>query len=253
MELENERFRAVIVEDELLPYWLYDYTRVWEYPDWGNEDLPRNERGYLEPGTYDRFAVTPAIVDTRQFEVAREEAWSDDALRLTVRVQADRAHVGLPIGLWYLPCRWQANDGWWSASEGARFVPVRAPFTGSLHGILVADVHEGANSFELVLHASRCEPRRTSFSVHGIVDGQVFERDGRAMAYLWPRQPGGADVRIVLPDGLEADAYVAPEGERQPLSPIETRVHLSPAGWMRVVGLDREQLLAAIQAARPTD
>ena len=38
--------------------------------------------------------------------------------------------------------------GWWSVAGGkARFVPVRAPFTGNLNGLLVSDVVKGENTF----------------------------------------------------------------------------------------------------------
>lgn len=251
IEIENAQFRAVLLDGEPLPYMLYDYTQPWDYPDWGNDDLPRNGKGYLEPGTYDRFAVSPAVVDTRAFSVTREDLQEGEATRVRLQVDAERAHARLPIGLWRLPCDWQTGDAWWTASNGARFVPVRAPFSGALNGVLVVDVQEGPNAVELELRAPHCEPVHTTVAIDDCVHGQVFARDSQVTAYLWPAQADGAALRIALPEGCAADAYVAPEGERQPLGPTETRFELPPGGWMRIVGLDRDKLLAATRAETP--
>ena len=83
--------------------------------------------------------------------------------------------------------------------------------------MLVVDVQEGPNTVELELRAPRCEPAQTAVAIDDCVHGQVIARDGQVTAYLWPAQPDGAALRITLPEGCAADAYVAPEGERRPL------------------------------------
>jgi len=243
LEIEGPYFKSLFKAPEMLPYYHYDYAREWDYPDWGGESLPRNERGYLTPGTYDRFKATPSILDTREFEVGRTDSAAADGFVITVTVRAQHDQRNLALALWDIPREWRTGSTWWDVSGSARFVPVRAPFTGNLNGILVADVRKGANSFAVTIHTPSRENGRTTVTISDAVEGRVYPRDGQVIAYLWPVKAEGATLVVNLPEGKSADAYIAPEGERQPCSTGENRFKLPAGGWMRLVGLGAEEIL----------
>ena len=244
MEMEGPDFQTLCREPEILPAYHYDYQTTWDYPAWGNDDLPRNQYGYLYPGQHDPFAVVPKIVDTRLFEVTRTDAAKEDGLEISVTVKAKADQKNLALALWNIRREWRKGEGWWSVAGGtARFVPVRAPFTGNLNGLLVADIKAGENKFTLSIKTpARSLTPSTIKMAGGTVEGRVFERDGQLMAYLWPTKPWGTTVVVNLPAGKQADAYIAPVGTRQPLV-VGNNSFTIPAGkWMRVVGLTAEEL-----------
>ena len=100
LEFEGPGCKSLFQRPSLLPRYHYDYGPEWDYPDWGNEQLPRNERGYLTPDTYDRFEATPRIVDTRRFEVTRDDVDEGATFRITVRVIAKAAQANMALALW---------------------------------------------------------------------------------------------------------------------------------------------------------
>jgi hypothetical protein len=243
MEMEGPDFQTLCREPEILPAYHYDYQQTWNYPAWGNEGLPRNKWGYLYPGQHDPFQVVPKIIDTRLFEVTRSDNAKADGVDITITVKAKADQKNLAMALWNIRREWRKGEGWWTVDGPARFVPVRAPFTGNLNGLLVANVSTGENKFTLTI---KTPPRSLTPSTiklaGGAIEGRVFERDGQPMAYLWPARPWDATVVVTLPPGKQADAYIAPQGERQPLAGGENSFTIPAGKWMRVVGLTAEEL-----------
>ncbi len=239
MEMEGPEFKAIFKAPETLPYSYYDYQVKWEYPDWGNEGLPRNLRGYLAPGTYDLTKRVPAILDTRPFQIERTDEASEDSLVVRLTVQASAAQRSLALALWDLPRQWREGDGWWNVKGAARFVPVRAPFTGNLNGILVADVKEGTNTFVLKIHSPEQQPMATAFKLSDTLEGRVFHRDGQYFGYIWTTRPEGETLVVNPPAGEHVTACMAPDGDIQACpAGTATRFPLEPHGWMRLLGLD---------------
>lgn len=242
MEIEGPHFKALFQAPDLLPHFHYDYGVLWDCPDWGNESLPRNAHGYLTPGTYDRFKAVPPIVDTRRFRVARSDAPQGQGFAVTVKVTAEKAQRNLTLALWDIPRRWRPGNGWWSVSENARFVPVRAPFTETLNGILVADVQEGENTFVVTVNSPARAAETTTVKVDELIEGRVYARDGQVTAYLWATQPQGATLALSLPAGKTAFAYVPPEGEPEECGEEVRRFALPKGKWLRITGLAANEI-----------
>lgn len=242
LEFEGPGGKSLFQRPDLLPRYHYDYGPAWDYPDWGNEQLPRNERGYLRPDTYDRFAATPRIVDTRKFAVTRSDDEVDGGYRVTVRVSSKAAQAGMALALWDIPRAWCLGASWWSIEGDARFVPVRAPFTGNLNGILVANIAEGENEFAVTVTTPARALGSTTVRIGGAIEGRVFPRDDQVTAYLWPCGDVAVTLTVELPEGMTAIGFVAPEGEAQFCDPGPRRFELVPGGWMRLVGLSGEEI-----------
>ena len=127
MEIEGPDFQSLLRSSELLPAYQYDYSEMWNYPAWGNDELPRNLWGYLYPGHHDPFQVVPRIVDTRCFEAARSDAAGERKLTITIAIRAKANQKNLVLGLWDIGRQWHTGSGWWSVDgHKARFIPVRA-------------------------------------------------------------------------------------------------------------------------------
>lgn len=249
MQIENAQFSAFFKRPGLLPEYHWDYTKPWHYPDWGNEHLPRSVMGFLVPGEHDKFAVTPSITDTRAMKITRTECEVDGALQVTVRLETPTALAAFPLALWDIPRRWQADSDWWSVQGKARFVPVRAPFTDNLNGILVVDAQPGINEYQLRITT----PPRTPVSQDVLLENvhaKVFERDGQTMAYVWPTRPWDTTIELHVPAGRSVQFYVAPTGERVDLKPGANTLVIPQEHWARIVGLTREELAPALQAPR---
>ncbi len=246
LEIEGAAFKALMRAPDVLPAYQYDYQRPWNYPAWGNEDLVRNRWGYLYPGRHDPFAVVPKIIDTRLFEASREDSEQDGAMLITLTVQARTDQKKLVLALWDLNRAWRAGSGWWNVQgPGARFVPVRAPFTENLNGLLVCDVAQGENRFVLRIDSPPRRPVTSTVRIGESIEGRVFRRDGQWMAYLWPTKPWEAELVLNLPANRTADAYVAPIGERQPLQAGRNCLKVPAGKWMRLTGLSGDEILAA--------
>lgn len=99
LEVENARFRAIFRRGETLPYAQYDYTEKWNYPDWGNEDIPRRPDGYVVANTDARFRITPSIVDTRPFTVSTSMEECDAGTRVVVEIEAKTGRKDLALAL----------------------------------------------------------------------------------------------------------------------------------------------------------
>jgi hypothetical protein len=243
LEIEGPQFKSLIKAPDTLPYYHYDYGETWDYPDWGNESLPRNDNGYLTPGTYDRFAATPKIVDTRRLKVERKDSEEEGgALLIRVMVEAAAPQQNMVLMLWDIPRAWQQGSGWWQVDGKARLIPVRAPYTGNLNGALVAHIKEGGNTFTLRISTPERALRRTTVMLGDLVEGRVFQRDGQVIAYLWPTNDKGALLHVDPPKDKDVAVYMAPEGEKQPCSPGGNAFQLQPRGWLRLVGLAVDEI-----------
>lgn len=247
MQIENAKYSAYFKKPGTLPEYHWDYTKPWDYPDWGNEKLPRNVMGFLVPGEHDKFAVTPKITDTRPLKITTDLGEGPDALDVVVTLQTPEALQGFPIALWDLPREWKAGEGWWSV-KGGRFLPVRAPFTGNLNGILEVDAKPGRNEYVLHLTSPKRAPETLDISMEGI-QGKVFERDGGSMAYIWPTSPWETAFDLDVPQGREVRYYPAPGGEQQDLPPGRHHLVIPKESWARITGLGRKELQEALKPA----
>jgi hypothetical protein len=97
----------------------------------------------------------------------------------------------------------------------------------------------------LRLRSPRREPASQDIVLAGL-HGKVFQRDGQSMAYLWPMRPWDTTIEIDVPAGREVQFYAAPEGRRQELTTGRNTLLIPQERWARVVGLSREELLAAL-------
>jgi len=246
LEIEGPDFQSLCRAPEILPVYHYDYQTTWTYPAWGNEDLPRNQWGYLYPGTYDPYQVVPKILDTRLFQASRADTAADDGLTITMTVQAQADQKNLVLALWDIPRGWRAGTGWWSVAGQARFVPVRAPFSANLNGLLVADVKTGENKFSVTLKTPARDLIPSTIHVGDAIEGRVLERDGQTMAYFWPTKPWGATLVVNLLSGWGATAYMAPEGNAQPCALGQNTFAIPAGAWMRLIGLTTAQLEVAV-------
>jgi hypothetical protein len=250
LQIENHLFSAMFEGGGILPEYHYDYTRPWNYPDFGNEGLPRKRDGfgYPDPDNYDRFAWTPLITDTRGISAQRKDEQKGGKLVVTFTVRSDRDLKQFPLALWDLPREWKTGDGWYTAS-GGRFVPMKVPFTHNLSGVLVADLKAGENRLTLTINSPVRQPA-TLDVVAGNLRGKVFERDGRSMAYVYPAVPWEVSLELTVPAGKSVQYYAAPKGERVDLLTGPHKLVINKEQWSRIVGLNREELAANLREAK---
>jgi len=247
MQIENGRYSAFFKRPAALPEYHWDYTQPWHYPDWGNENLPRSTMGFLVPGEHDKFAVTPKITDTRPLKVNCESRDTAGGLEVVVTLETPTALKSFPIALWDLPREWKTGEGWWQAPRGARFVPVRAPFTGNLNGILEVNAAPGRNEFRLRITTPPRAPVNLDLAA-GNVRGKIFERDGATMAYVWSLRPWDTAFELEVPAGRTAHYFAAPKGEQVDLPPGKHRLVIAKERWSRITGLTRDELKTAVHA-----
>ena len=248
MELENARYTAWFKKSEgMLPSYHWDYTKPWNYPDWGNTQLPHYAGSRnLRYDTDDRYSITPLTTDTRKMKVTRAEKEQDGGLEITVTLEAPVALKQFPLGLWDIPREWKSGEGWWTVKGANRFVPIRAPYTGNLNGILEVDAQPGKNEYRLTITT----PKRASQSQDILlktVHAKVFTRDGQTMAYIWPMQPWETQFELTVPEGKAAQYYAAPKGERVDLPPGKHRLTINKESWSRIVGLTKAELELALK------
>jgi hypothetical protein len=250
MEVENHLFRAVFIKGRALPQVYYDYTTRWDYPDWGNDGVPRGPAGYIIPNTDDRFRVTPKILDTRLFEVSstvREEA---KQTVVQIEVVAKRAQRNLALAVWDLPREYARDVRQFRLTGARRFIPVRAAYTHNLCGIIVADVKKGKNSITLAVGT---EPRAITYldlRLGGNLMAKVFERDGAATAYLYNTGAAPETLRLTPLEGVtyqlvpfDSDAPVAVAGP--------TEITIERGKCQRLVGPSYDALAKCFPGATP--
>ena len=119
MEIENDRFMAVFLKGQTLPNIQYDYTTQWNYPDWGNEGIPRTKSGYPISNTPDRFRVTPRMLDTRAFKVTTKTIDTADETTIDIKVDATVAQQSLALSVWDIPREYAKDAGRWKLSGAA--------------------------------------------------------------------------------------------------------------------------------------
>ena len=250
LEIENHLFRAIFLKGRTLPHVYYDYARPWHYPDWGNEGIPRGPSGYLVPNTEDRFRVTPAILDTRAFKVSSRVRDGARETVVEIEVEAARAQDNLALAVWDLPREYSRDPRDFRVEGARRFLPVRAPYTRNLCGIIVADIREGKNSISLAVSTKRRAIKSLDLRLSGNAMAKVFERDGRAIAYLYATGAGPEALRITPPEGV---AYtLIPFDSDEPVTVDHpTTVTLEPGKPQRLLGPNYDRLVECFPAARP--
>ena len=248
MEIESSRHTAWFKKNEgMLPAYHWDYTKPWNYPDWGNFELPRYRGSRnLRCDTDDRYKIAPLITDIRKMKVTRVEKEQDGALEVTVTLDTPVALTKFPLGLWDIPREWKAGEGWWKVSGTDRFVPIRAPYTGNLNGILEVDAKPGKNEYRLTIITPKRVPQSQDILLK-TVHAKVFTRDNQTMAYIWPMQPWETSFELTVPEGKSVQYYAAPKGERVDLPPGKHRLTINKESWSRIVGLDLETLRSGIK------
>jgi len=249
MEIENDRFKAIFRRGETLPYAQYDYTSRWQYPDWGNEDIPRDKQGYVIPSTDDRFRVTPPITDTRPFKVSWQMEEIQGATRVCVEVDAAASRSALALAVWDIPREYSQQPERFRLLGAQRFIPVRAPFTGNLNGILVADIKKGLNRITLTVATPARTPRFLDLRLSDGVMAKVFERDGGAMAYVFPTRTTPQPIELKPPEGVTVRLYPA-DSDTPTLLSEPTVIEVETGQCLRIGGLTSDQLLDACPSAK---
>ncbi|MCC6443303.1 MAG: hypothetical protein IT210_07580 [Armatimonadetes bacterium] len=250
LEIENDRMKAIFRKRESLPYVWYDYTVPWRYPDWGNEAIPRKPDGYIVSDTEDRFKATPAIVDTRPFEVAVAVQDGADSARVRITVEAKAPRPALPLALWDLPREYSRRESDYSVQGATRFIPAQAPCTGNLCGILITDIKAGANTILLTVRTRPRSPKTMDFASGKEIMAKIFERDGSATAYLFATGPSPGTLRLDLPEGEAVSLYPSDSDEPVALKG-SCSIRIEPGKCQRVFGLTSEKLMRYCKTVRP--
>lgn len=249
MEIENARYTAWFKKSEgMLPAYHWDDTKPWNYPDWGNTQLPRYAGSRnLRYDTDDKYAITPLTTDTRKLKVSRTIHENAGELDLVVTLDTPEAIKSLPLALWDIPREWKGDAGWWRTANVIRFVPIRAPYTGNLNGILEVDAQPGKNEYRLTITTPKRAPQSQDILLK-TVHAKVFTRDGQTMAYVWPTRPWETAFDLEVPVGRPVQYYAAPKGERVDLPPGSHRLVIAQESWSRIVGLSYEELLRSLRS-----
>ena len=186
------------------------------------------------------------MIDTRLFQAARKDEEKQAATVVTLTLQAKAARKNLALAVWDIPREWKAGQGWYETSANCRFVPVRAPFTGNLNGVLVADVKPGANTLTLTVKTPRRTPGRTDVALNGGgIKGQVFSRDGQSTAYLFAVDKTSQTLRLAVPDGRAVRLYNEASGGKGVVCKVGLNEFvLAPDTWVRVAGMKHEEIIA---------
>jgi len=249
MTLESNSFMSIHHCNKILPESHYDYTIKWDYPDFGNEAIRKSRMsfGYFEPEKHDKFELTPRVTDTRPVSASRTDLIQPDGgLAITLEVESDRERLNFPLALWNIPRQWQPGEGWYRVTGGsARFVPVRAPYTGNLNGILVADLKPGKNQLTLQVNSAPRELQSLSALTPPSMGAQAIEREGKTTVYLWSKLPWGCKAKLNLPPGKSAAVYVSPMQTRIDVTG-QSEFELEPTTWAQIEGLTKAEFEAAI-------
>jgi hypothetical protein len=253
MAIENSKFMAIMIEGAILPDSLYDYTTRWNYPDWGNENIPRARHvlGDFQRGLHDKFAVTPKIVDTRGMTATRRDIQANGSLKVQLTVTSDRDKNNLPLALWNIPREWKSGEGWWKVEGRGRFVPYRAPYTGNLSGLLVANVKKGTSTISLIIKTPPRQPESLDLALGPQAKAKVFTREGQTIAYVWPAYPWQTELTLDLPAGKTARCYISPKSEKVDCKAGQTKLRIPAGESMRVIGLSKSELSQYCKTSGP--
>jgi hypothetical protein len=126
---------------------------------------------------------------------------------------------------------------------------MKVPYTGNLSGVLVADLRAGENRLTLAIDSPPRQPATLDMAA-GNLRGKVFERDGRAMAYVYPAVPWEVSFELTVPEGKSVQYYAAPKGEKVDLPSGKHKLVINKEQWSRIVGLNREELAANLREVK---
>ncbi len=243
LEFENGRFKAIFRHSETLPYVYYDYTYKWDYPDWGNERIERRPNGYIIPDTDERFQITPLQLDTRNFKVSQSVRADANGVAVDLTVTASANRRNMTLAVWDLPCAYTSDRSRYRIEGAQRFIPVRAPYTGNLCGIIIADIRKGINQITLTISSSERSMQFTDIALSPSAAATVLPRDGNWTAYLYATGKNEVSISIDPPSGVTCRLYPWDRDDPVPLT-TRTTIRLLPGQPQRITGLSFEQLAA---------
>jgi len=152
--------------------------------------------------------------------------------------------------VWDIPREYSARKRAFRVKSARRFVPVRAPYTDNLCGILVANVRPGENRIVLTVRTPPREPRSLDLALGESAMAKVFERDGTATAYLFASGESAETILVTPPEGVACTLYPSDAGEPLTIDQI-TAITIEPGQCQRLVGLTYDQMLRACPSATP--
>jgi hypothetical protein len=253
IDLEQKEFRAILARPEILPVLHYDFQKPWDYPDFGNENVIRPwwVRSKAGPLLRWKHELTPTPEDWRGVPVSRSDE-AGKTHRVILTVESPRAAKCVPLAIWDIPRQWQPGTDWLKAEDAREFIPVVAPQTDNLNGVLVVDLKEGKNTFtvEITTPARELQTMDTSFADR--VRAKTWARgthDDRPVTYLWPQNPWGAKVEVTVPDGKSVTAYVTPSTAEQELTAGTHTFDLRFQQWLRLTGPTRQEIASMVNVA----
>jgi hypothetical protein len=205
--------------------------------------------GFLVPGEHDKFAVTPSITDTRKMKVSQSMSESAGGMEMVVTLETEEAIKALPLALWDIPREWKSGGGWWQVKGANRFVPICAPYTGNLNGILEVDAKPGKNEYRLTISTPKRTPQSQDILLK-TVHAKVFTRDGQTTAYIWPTRPWETTFELEVPAGKSVQYYAAPKGEKVDLPSGKHKLVINKEQWSRIVGLTRDELAVNLRESK---
>ncbi len=218
IQIENAHLHAAFNRGEALPDYLYDYDRVWDYPDEEFRDLTK-------------FGPVPERTDGVQVATTREGD------RLTVEIESDRAFHQLPVALWEAPGELTVAAG------EARVVPVEAPLEHSHHALVVGPVSQGTTRWELAVGAPAPAYTPHLRSYHNLVGLKTIPNPGRVpYTYVWTELSGATQVALRVPEGraVWAEYY---DGSRTPADQGGLNVRLTwPRPWARLWNVSADEM-----------
>lgn len=237
ISFENQRFMSLHLYGNITPDYLYDYTKPWSYPDWGNEGIPRkrDEFGYMEPSRHDKYAVTPKIEDTRGITVDRSDSYYDGIFTIMLTINTDYGWENLPLALWDIPIMWDKVNSYTLSGGNVRLVGICAPYTKNVNGMLICNLPKGKSVLTITFVSERREPNKMDFCIDDNILGKMFERDGQCMLYLWNKRPNSAEFTLKILENQHVDVYLTPKGVRQVCASGEHTFTMLQGEWARVV------------------
>jgi hypothetical protein len=247
MDIEDPMFRAVMSRPNILPEFHYDFSKHWNYPDFGNDGVWRPYWVTKQIGGHLRckYDVTPKIEDWRDLKVSRKDEVGK-SYRVTLTVESPRPAERVPLAVWDIPREWRPGSDWFKVGNAREFIVVVAPQTDNLNGVLVVDLKPGKNTFTVEIHTPARELQTIDHTFADSVRGKTWTHDGQSTTYLWPVNPWGAKIEVSVPAGKTVTAYLAPGTREQELTPGVYQFDLRFQQWMRLIGLTREEITKAI-------
>lgn len=249
IDIEDAQFRAVMSRPDILPEFHYDYTKDWSYPDFGNEGVwrPHGVTKQIGGRLREKYDVTPKIEDWRDLKVSRKDE-PGKTHRVTFIVESPRVAERVPLAVWDIPREWRPGKDWFKTETAREFIPVLAPQTGNLNGVLVVDLKPGRNELAVGMATPQRELQTMDHCFGDSVRGKTWTHDGRSTTYLWPVNPWGATITITVPAGKTVTAYHAPGAREQALPGGTHTFTLRYQQWLRLIGMSHEEATKGVIA-----